>query len=69
MALRYQVVNPGAFLFHCHIQTHVAGGMAIAIMDGVDKWPTVPKEYANGGNGTTVKTAKLKNKGKLPANS
>jgi hypothetical protein len=43
--------------------------MAIAIMDGVDKWPTVPKEYANGGNGTTVKTAKLKNKGKLPANS
>lgn len=48
MVLRYEVVNPGAFLFHCHVQTHMAGGMAVAMLDGVDAWPTVPLEYANG---------------------
>lgn len=56
MVLRYEVVNPGAFLFHCHMQTHMAGGMAIAMLDGVDDWPTLPSEYANGnGMGTSTK--------------
>lgn len=36
MILRYQVVNPGPFLFHCHIQTHIANGMAVALLDGID---------------------------------
>jgi FtsP/CotA-like multicopper oxidase with cupredoxin domain len=45
MAIRYQVVNPGAFLLHCHIQPHLSGGMAMAILDGIDAWPTVPEEY------------------------
>lgn len=45
LALRYQVVNPGAFLVHCHIQVHLSGGMALAILDGVDAWPEVPLEY------------------------
>ncbi|KIY01430.1 uncharacterized protein Z520_02982 [Fonsecaea multimorphosa CBS 102226] len=62
MVLRYQVTNPGAFLFHCHVQTHVAGGMAVAMLDGVDDWPTVPTEYAHG-NGIVY--TKLKKKGKL----
>ncbi|EXJ92552.1 hypothetical protein A1O3_01104 [Capronia epimyces CBS 606.96] len=62
MALRYEVVNPGAFLFHCHVQTHAAGGMAVALLDGVDKWPKIPSEYADG-NG--IKYSKLKKKGKL----
>jgi hypothetical protein len=26
----------------------MAGGMAITVLDGVDKWPEVPTEYANG---------------------
>jgi hypothetical protein len=42
MILRYQVVNPGPFLFHCHIETHMANGMAVALLDGVDAWPQVP---------------------------
>jgi FtsP/CotA-like multicopper oxidase with cupredoxin domain len=42
MIVRYQVVNPGPFLFHCHIETHMSNGMAIAILDGVDVWPQVP---------------------------
>lgn len=45
MAVRYQVINPGAFILHCHIQTHFGGGMALAILDGVDKWPVVPQDY------------------------
>ncbi|GAD99533.1 laccase-1 [Paecilomyces variotii No. 5] len=45
LAIRYQVVNPGAFLVHCHIQVHLSGGMALAILDGVDAWPTIPEEY------------------------
>lgn len=46
MVLRYQVTNPGPWLFHCHIETHLAGGMAVAILDGIDAWPHVPPEYA-----------------------
>lgn len=44
LALRYQVVNPGAFLFHCHIQTHMSGGMAVVLLDGVDAWPAIPED-------------------------
>lgn len=61
MVLRYQVVNPGAFLLHCHVQTHVAGGMVVAMLDGVDEWPEVPEEYLEN-NGFKYKLAK---KGKL----
>ncbi|XHG07321.1 hypothetical protein AWENTII_010473 [Aspergillus wentii] len=45
MAIRYHVVNPGPFLLHCHIQAHLSGGMAMALLDGVDAWPEVPPEY------------------------
>lgn len=45
MAVRYHVTNPGAWFLHCHIQSHMLGGMNMAIQDGVDKWPTVPDEY------------------------
>jgi FtsP/CotA-like multicopper oxidase with cupredoxin domain len=45
LAIRYYVVNPGPFLLHCHLQMHQAGGMALALMDGVDAWPIVPEEY------------------------
>ena len=48
LAIRYQVVNPGAFLMHCHIQVHQSGGMALAILDGVDHWPSIPRAYLNG---------------------
>lgn len=51
IVLRYQVTNPGPWLFHCHIETHLAGGMAVAILDGVDAWPEIPPEYAPGQRG------------------
>ncbi|KAI0008774.1 multicopper oxidase [Xylariaceae sp. FL0662B] len=43
---RYQVTNPGPWLFHCHFELHAMGGMSIAILDGVDAWPQVPADYA-----------------------
>ncbi|PYH96732.1 hypothetical protein BO71DRAFT_396861 [Aspergillus ellipticus CBS 707.79] len=45
LALRYHVVNPGAWLLHCHIQVHLSGGMGLALLDGVDEWPEIPEEY------------------------
>lgn len=42
MIVRYQVVNPGPFLFHCHIESHLSNGMAVALLDGIDAWPQVP---------------------------
>jgi FtsP/CotA-like multicopper oxidase with cupredoxin domain len=45
LAIRYHVVNPGAFLLHCHIQVHLSGGMGLPLLDGVDEWPELPEEY------------------------
>ncbi|KAH8879443.1 multicopper oxidase [Thozetella sp. PMI_491] len=45
MVVRYHVTNPGAWLLHCHIQSHLLGGMSMVIQDGVDHWPTVPQDY------------------------
>lgn len=44
--VRYQASQPGAWLMHCHIQSHLGGGMALLIQDGVDAWPKVPDVYA-----------------------
>jgi FtsP/CotA-like multicopper oxidase with cupredoxin domain len=44
MVLRYQANTPGAWLLHCHVQTHFSGGMAVAILDAVDAWPSVPTD-------------------------
>ncbi|KAK1139159.1 hypothetical protein N8T08_001215 [Aspergillus melleus] len=51
MVLRYQASNPGAWLLHCHFDTHLANGFGQAILDGVDNWPEVPLEYTLGHNG------------------
>jgi FtsP/CotA-like multicopper oxidase with cupredoxin domain len=45
--VRYQASQPGAWLMHCHIQSHLGGGMALLIQDGTDAWPKVPAVYAN----------------------
>ncbi|KAK4466554.1 multicopper oxidase [Cladorrhinum samala] len=45
---RYQVTDPGPWLFHCHFELHMMGGMSMAILDGVDKWPTVPRDLPGG---------------------
>ena len=49
--LRYHVDNPGPWLFHCHFEIHLNGGMGTVIMDGVDAWPEIPERYQSGRNG------------------
>jgi FtsP/CotA-like multicopper oxidase with cupredoxin domain len=46
-ALRYYSANPGAFLLHCHLNSHFVGGMSIVMLDGVDDWLEVPDKYRN----------------------
>ncbi|KAJ5367664.1 Multicopper oxidase type 2 [Penicillium brevicompactum] len=50
MAIRYHVVNPGAFMLHCHIDPHLTGGMMLAILDGIDAWPEIPAHYGPDGH-------------------
>ncbi|PPJ57919.1 hypothetical protein CBER1_09862 [Cercospora berteroae] len=45
LALRYKVEQSGPWMFHCHIQPHLSGGMGMVILDGVDSWPETPKLY------------------------
>ncbi|KAF2689829.1 multicopper oxidase [Lentithecium fluviatile CBS 122367] len=47
LAVRYHVVNPGAWMLDCHIQSHLNGGMAMVILDGMDEWPEVPEDCKN----------------------
>ena len=56
--IRYKAENPGAWLFHCHVQTHLSGGMGMVILDGVDSFPEVPLDYRewNGFNPISVAT-------------
>lgn len=51
MVVRYQVVNPGAWLLHCHIDPHLTGGMGVVMLDGTDRWPVVPGAYGVNGTG------------------
>jgi FtsP/CotA-like multicopper oxidase with cupredoxin domain len=46
LAIRYHVNNPGAWMLHCHVQTHLTGGMAVALLEGVGQFPEFPLEYA-----------------------
>jgi hypothetical protein len=38
IAVRYFVENPGPFMLHCHMVTHLWSGMGMVLMDGVDAW-------------------------------
>ncbi|KAF5005330.1 hypothetical protein FDECE_8226 [Fusarium decemcellulare] len=51
VVVRYHASNPGPWLLHCHINNHMVGGMMMVIQDGVDHWPIVPDEYAEGRQG------------------
>ncbi|RGP70386.1 hypothetical protein FLONG3_7457 [Fusarium longipes] len=51
VVVRYHAADAGPWLLHCHINNHMVGGMMMVIQDGVDAWPEVPEEYAEGGDG------------------
>ncbi|KAI1636111.1 multicopper oxidase [Biscogniauxia mediterranea] len=45
LVLRRASDNPGVWMMHCHIMSHLQGGMAMVIQDGTDALPAVPQEY------------------------
>lgn len=47
LALRRPSDNEGAWLIHCHIQSHLQGGMSMVIQDGTEGGIAVPAEYRN----------------------
>lgn len=44
--LRFIADNPGAWMFHCHLNTHLMGGMGVVIIEDREKAiKKIPKEY------------------------
>lgn len=44
VAIRYVADNPGAWPFHCHVQSHFTMGMGTVFAEGVHDIPTLPTE-------------------------
>ncbi|EWY79239.1 hypothetical protein FOYG_17584 [Fusarium oxysporum NRRL 32931] len=44
-AIRYVTDNPGAWMFHCHLQWHVVVGMAMVLVEGGDQLPALVGQY------------------------
>lgn len=73
MVLRYQANTPGAWLLHCHVQSHLSGGMAVAILDAVDRFPSVPSDVgqvcSNAGSRLTESSLTASNTSSVTAKS
>ncbi|XP_044469752.1 L-ascorbate oxidase-like [Mangifera indica] len=41
-ALRFQADNPGAWAFHCHIESHFYMGMGVVFAEGIDRLGRLP---------------------------
>ncbi|KAJ5144445.1 CAZyme family AA1 [Penicillium atrosanguineum] len=52
--IRYVTDNPGAWIFHCHIQWHMLSGMALVLVEGQDQLPAL---ISHSNNGTTTATS------------
>ncbi|KAJ5418698.1 uncharacterized protein N7487_002248 [Penicillium crustosum] len=46
--IRYVTDNPGAWIFHCHIQWHMVSGMALVLVEGQDQFPALIGQSNNG---------------------
>lgn len=46
LVLRRRSDNPGVWLVHCHIQSHLQGGMSMVLQDGMEDLPPIPAEYS-----------------------
>ncbi|PYH94878.1 hypothetical protein BO71DRAFT_378813 [Aspergillus ellipticus CBS 707.79] len=55
-AIRFISDNPGAWMFHCHIQWHMLSGMAVVFVEGDNQIPALIGQ-ASGGSGSTTVTA------------
>lgn len=52
-AVRFVADNPGVWLFHCHIESHVYMGMGVVFEEGVDKVGRLPKSIMGCGRSRT----------------
>jgi FtsP/CotA-like multicopper oxidase with cupredoxin domain len=43
--IRYEAPVNSVTLMHCHINTHLFGGMAVVLLEGADNLPPIPEEY------------------------
>ncbi|KAF4996202.1 hypothetical protein FDECE_12543 [Fusarium decemcellulare] len=43
--IRYVTDNPGAWMFHCHLQWHAVVGMAVVLVEGGDQLPALVGQY------------------------
>ncbi|KAK9379947.1 Cupredoxin [Kockiozyma suomiensis] len=48
IVLRFIADNPGAWMFHCHINSHVIGGMAIVIIEDRERALGLMPDFAKG---------------------
>ncbi|KAF8756654.1 multicopper oxidase family [Rhizoctonia solani] len=47
IAFRFQSTDPGPMFMHCHIDPHLAVGMAVVLLEGIDQWPKTPSYYTS----------------------
>ncbi|CAE6414622.1 unnamed protein product [Rhizoctonia solani] len=47
IAFRFQSTDPGPMFMHCHIDPHLAVGMAVLLLEGIDEWPSTPSYYTS----------------------
>merc|ERR1712169_4662 len=45
VVIRYLTDNPGAWIFHCHLQWHIVVGMAVVLVEGGDQLPALVGQY------------------------
>ncbi|KAG8908305.1 hypothetical protein FRB99_007839, partial [Tulasnella sp. 403] len=50
LVIRYEVTEPGAIFFHCHINIHTFGGMAVALLEGDVSTLQIPQAYVDWNN-------------------
>lgn len=55
-AIRYVTNNPGAWMFHCHLQWHAVVGMAMVLVEGGDQLPALVGEYNGTASGSGAAT-------------
>ncbi|QPG98040.1 hypothetical protein C2857_007180 [Epichloe festucae Fl1] len=47
--IRFVTDNPGAWIFHCHLQWHIVSGMALVFVEGGDALPALLNAYREKG--------------------
>jgi FtsP/CotA-like multicopper oxidase with cupredoxin domain len=45
VVLRFRSTNPGPFMLHCHLDSHVMEGMAMIVDIAPHKWPPLPRGF------------------------